>query len=107
MHEQAERPDPGEQHEPDRQDSGARVMDDQAQKIHRHQRRQFGFAGVPLAEHIRRLDDPQTRRRAQQDVGENLEAVGRQFRRDLANDPAPDHEKAAHRIGDAESPKCA
>ena len=77
-------------------------MDDEAEKIHRDQRRKLRFAGLPLAKDIRRLDDPQAARRAKQNVGEDFEPVGGQFRRDLADDRAPDHEKAAHRIGDAD-----
>ena len=52
-------------------------MDDEAKKVEADQRRQFGLARLPLTEHVMRLGDFELAFGRQNDVDENLEAVGR------------------------------
>ena len=100
MHDEADRADRGEQHEADRQHAAARVMRDEPEKIEADQRRQLRFAGLARAEDVRDLDDFQAAAAGEDDVDENLEAVGRKPRREARDDLAADHEEAAHRIAD-------
>ncbi len=61
----------------------------------------FDSPAVAFAKSVGNLDDAQLPARRQDHVDQDLEAVRRQSRRQPRDDVAPDHEKAAHRVGDA------
>ena len=90
----------GEQNKADRKGAGGRVMNDEAKEVDADQRRQFELASVALAEPIRDFDNLQFAAGRKNHVDQDLETVGRKTRRQTRDDLAPDHEEAAHRIGD-------
>ena len=59
MNDQADRADQREQHEPDRQQAAARVMDDKAEEVEPDQRRELRLACDASAKAIGNFDDPQ------------------------------------------------
>ena len=100
MNDQTAGADHREQDKSYRQNARGGVMNDQAEEIDADQGREFGLAGVALAELVGEFDNLQTAAGRKDNVDQDLEAVGRKTRSQARDDFAPNHEEPAHRIGD-------
>ena len=72
----------------------------QPQEIQRHHRVQFALAVQPCAERVWNFHGAQPAAGGRDDIEQDLEALGRKLRGQLFEAVAPDHEEAAHRVGD-------
>ena len=98
--------DAGETHQAEQQEAErhrvvGQLGDDQRDEIERDARIELALAVLALREHERQFGDAQGAARGRHDIEQDLEALRGEPRRQLLEAFAPDHEEAAHRIGQA------
>ncbi|GCC47364.1 hypothetical protein chiPu_0031656, partial [Chiloscyllium punctatum] len=107
MHQQAEPADRGEQDEAQRDQVVGQFRQHEAEEVERNHRVELALAMLAGAESVGNLDGAQLALRRRDDVEQDLEALGRELRRELLEAVPADHEEAAHGIGDLDLQRAA
>ncbi len=107
MHQEAEPADRGEQDEAQRDQVIGQLRQHQAEEIERDHGIELALAMLASTELVGNLDGTQLALRGRHHVEQDLEALGRELRRELLETVAADHEKAAHGIGDLDLQRAA
>ena len=100
MRHDASRADEQVSGEPDGNEVAGEAADDQPRVVDEDADVELAVSSTSLSEDVGDFRDAGVVRKMQQDVEEDLEPVRYEARRDPLDQVAPDHEEAAHRIGD-------